>query len=147
MKKDFCADTSVVFHAEFSRLISIPVKVFRPNCLYHLLIENEFECDALYWSGYQWTRYDNAKAQFKCSLCNRSWTSMRARIGYKISQPQPVGFVVMKIFGQKCQICKTHSDALWYMGRNTSTNTSSTSPRLVVLVVCRRSVPRDREPR
>jgi hypothetical protein len=49
--------------------------------------------------------------------CRRLWTSMRARISFKISQPQPNGFIALKIYGQKCQQCETPSEALWYIGK------------------------------
>jgi len=67
--------------------------------------------------GFGFVKLDNAKAQFKCAniCCQRLWTSMRARISFKISQPRPNGYIVLKIFGQKCQHCGTPADALWYM--------------------------------
>lgn len=115
-KKMFCPDTVVAFHAEFARLLSLPIYLEYPGCRFRLFADGELEGDACCWPGFAFVSLDNAKAQFKCPACQRLWTSMRARIAFKISFPQEHGFVVLKIFGQNCQGCGTPADALWYMG-------------------------------
>ncbi|CAF1135652.1 unnamed protein product [Rotaria sordida] len=114
-KKNFCFDTSVAFHGEFARLISVPLSLCH-NVRYYLFAEEElingphmnFKAECL--------KLDNAKAQFKCpdTNCQHAWTSMRARISFSISSPD-VGFIVLKIFGQNCQYCGTYTNALWYI--------------------------------
>lgn len=86
---------------------------------YYLLVEEAFDNDPCGWPNFAYVKLDNAKAQFKCPNkdCGRLWTSMRARISFKISYPGPQGFVVLKIYGQTCQSCNTPADALWYMGK------------------------------
>lgn len=118
-KKSFCLDTSVVFHAEFARLISFPISLKYPGARYYLFVEDAFDTDPCTWANFSFVKLDNAKAQFRCSnpQCSRLWTSMRARISFKISIPNPQGFVVLKIYRQQCQSCNSPSDALWYMGK------------------------------
>jgi len=110
-------DTCEVFHAEFARLILCPISSFYPGYCYHLFTEDEVGTDPCEWPSFAYILLDNAKAQFKCPnpQCRRLWTSMRARVSFKISQPTTYGFVVLKIYGQNCQSCETPSDALWYM--------------------------------
>jgi hypothetical protein len=83
------------------------------------LAEDDIVGDPIHWPGFACIYRDNAKAQFKCPnpLCRRLWTSMRARISFKISLPQQYGFVALKIYGQQCQQCGTPSEALWYIGK------------------------------
>ena len=115
-KKMFCPDTVSAFHAEFARLLGLPIYLENPQCRYRLFADGEIDGDACLWPGFAFVSLDNAKAQFKCPACQRLWTSMRARIAFKISFPQENGFVVLKIFSQNCQGCGTPADALWYMG-------------------------------
>jgi hypothetical protein len=117
MKKDFCYDTIVAFHGEFARLISTPLSLCH-GARYYLFSEEELLNVPNVNLVVDWIKLDNAKAQFKCpnSCCQHAWTSMRARISFTISKPEP-GFIVLKIFGQNCQRCSTHADALWYIGR------------------------------
>jgi hypothetical protein len=90
-----------------------------PHLHYCLFAEDEVDGDPCDWPGVVCVKLDNAKAQFKCPnmQCRRLWASMRARISFKISQPQPNGFIALKIYGQKCQQCETPSEALWYIGK------------------------------
>jgi hypothetical protein len=108
-----------VFHAEFARHILFPIALNYPDIRYNLFAEDEIEGGSCAWGGSAFLKLDNAKAQYKCPNihCQRLWTSMRSRISFKISQPQPNGYVVLKIYGQHCQNCKTLTDALWYMGK------------------------------
>ncbi len=118
-KKEFCQDTSAVFHAEFARLISLPLSLKYSDVAYHLFTEDGINGNPAGWPNFACVKLDNAKAQFKCPnpKCRRLWTSMRGRISFTISHPCPQGFVVLKIFGQNCQSCQTPADALWYMGK------------------------------
>ncbi|CAF2542342.1 unnamed protein product [Rotaria sp. Silwood2] len=115
-KKNICLNTCEIFHGEFARDIIYPLALHYPDFKYHLIPESEFHSDPCEWPGFSFVKLDNAKAQFKCPniCCGRLWTSMRARISFKISEPQPDGFVVLKIYGQVCQQCETLADALWY---------------------------------
>ena len=117
-KKNFCENTSQVFHGEFARLISVPLAHRYPFFRYHLFAEGELVGDPYDGLGSHFLKVDNVKAQFRCPnvTCGRSWTSMRARISFKTSPPHTHGFVVLKIFGQFCQGCGAMADALWYMG-------------------------------
>ena len=114
--KYFCFDTSTVFHAEFARLISIPL-LLRHNVRYYLFSEEEL----VHWAFMNfillYRQLDNAKAQFNCpnKYCQHVWTSMRARISFSIYLLN-VRFIVLKIFGQNCQHCGTYTNALWYIG-------------------------------
>ncbi len=116
MKKNFCDDTTVAFHGEFARLISVPLSLCH-NARYYLFSQEELVNTNMNLHEY-YLKLDNAKAQFKCpnTRCQKSWTSMRARISFSISGPNP-GFVILKIFGQNCDRCRTPADALWYIGR------------------------------
>lgn len=117
-KKEFCENTMQVFHAEFARLISTPIAINYHNIQYYLFAEDGVFGDPCRWPYYAYTKLDNAKAQFQClnPTCRHLWTSMRARIAFKISYPHPQGFVVLKIFGQNCKLCETPADARWYTG-------------------------------
>ncbi|CAF3682936.1 unnamed protein product [Rotaria socialis] len=114
VKKCFCFDTKTVFHAEFARLISIPL-LLRHNVRYYLFAEEEL----VHWKfvnfNILYRQIDNAKAQFNCpnTDCQRAWTSMRARILFSVYLPT-VRFIVLKIFGQNCQNCGTYTNARWY---------------------------------
>ncbi|CAF2757314.1 unnamed protein product [Rotaria sp. Silwood2] len=114
-KKDFCFDTSVAFHGEFARLISIPLSLCH-NVRYYLFAEEELVNEVHMNLNGEYLKLDNAKAQFKCpnTSCEHAWTSMRARISFSISSPYS-GFIVLKIFGQNCQKCGTYANALWYI--------------------------------
>ncbi|CAF0986799.1 unnamed protein product [Adineta steineri] len=116
VKKDFCHDTIVAFHGEFARLISCPLSL-QHHVRYYLFSHEEIPIDEQYFAVNGTTlRLDNAKAQFKCPNpnCEHAWTSMRARIAFAISEPKR-GFIILKIFGQNCRRCTTHTDALWYI--------------------------------
>jgi len=114
MKKDFCPDTSVAFHGEFARLISIPLSLYH-DARYYLFSQEEMD-DSCMNLKYECIKLDNAKAQFKCpnTYCQHAWTSMRSRISFSITGPD-TGFIILKIFGQNCQLCGTQADALWYI--------------------------------
>ncbi|CAF3815386.1 unnamed protein product [Rotaria sp. Silwood1] len=114
-KKDFCFDTSVSFHGEFARLISIPLSLCH-KVRYYLFAEEELINGPYANLTGEYLKLDNAKAQFKCpdSNCQHAWTSMRARISFSITSPK-LGFIVLKIFGQNCQHCGTYTNALWYI--------------------------------
>ena len=116
-KKDFCQDTSVAFHGEFARLISIPLSLHH-DVRYYLLAEEELDPAFYRTLVFAYMKLDNAKAQFKCPnpCCEHAWTSMRARITFSITTPIN-GLVILKILGQNCKECGTHSDALWYIGK------------------------------
>ncbi|CAF0989962.1 unnamed protein product [Rotaria sp. Silwood1] len=115
-KKNICLNTCEVFHGEFARDIICPLALNYSDYKYSLFAESELHGDPCEWPGFAFVKLDNAKAQFKCPniYCGRLWTSMRARISFKISHPQPNGFVALKIYGQVCQQCETLADALWY---------------------------------
>jgi hypothetical protein len=116
LKKNICHDTTEAFHGEFARLISIPLSLCH-KARYYLFAEEELvNTDMNLHVNY--LKLDNAKAQFKCPniSCQHAWTSMRARISFSISGPEP-GIIVLKIFGQNCQRCHTQADALWYIGK------------------------------
>jgi hypothetical protein len=117
LKKDFCPDTSVAFHAEFARLISVPLSLCH-DVRYYLFAEEELVNFPYMNINFGSLKLDNAKAQFKCPnpFCQHVWTSMRARISFSISEPD-TGFIVLKIFGQNCQRCSAQADALWYIGK------------------------------
>ncbi|UJR34113.1 hypothetical protein I4U23_021520 [Adineta vaga] len=116
-KKEFCDNTMVVFHAECALQVSRIVNSINPNYQYYLWSEEEVNSDACQWPGCGFLKLDNAKAQFRCTnpSCQRLWTSMRARILFKVSYPQPNGYIVLKILGQNCRNCHAFADALWYM--------------------------------
>ncbi len=116
-------DTSQVFHAEFARLVEFPIFLNYPGVRYYLLTEDGAAIDPCKWLNFAYVKLDNAKAQFRCPniQCGRLWTSMRARISFKISYPNPQGFVVLKIYGQNCKFCEAPADALWYMGKCSKT--------------------------
>lgn len=99
-------------------MISFPLAINYNNVHYYLFIEDGVCGDPCQWPYYAYMKLDNAKAQFECPnpACRHLWTSMRARISFKISYPCPQGFVVLKIFGQSCIRCKTPADARWYIG-------------------------------
>ncbi|CAF1317153.1 unnamed protein product [Rotaria magnacalcarata] len=115
MKKYFCFDTSTVFHAEFARLISIPL-LLRHNVRYYLFAEAELDHWTFMNFNLLYRQLDNAKAQFSCpnTYCQHVWTSMRARISFSVYLPK-VRFIVLKIFGQNCRHCGTYTNALWYI--------------------------------
>ncbi|CAF2659156.1 unnamed protein product [Rotaria sp. Silwood2] len=115
MKKDFCSDTKVAFHAEFVRLISGPLLLCY-NVNYKLFSDEEFISLSYMNLNFQYCKLDNAKAQFKCpnTCCKHTWTSARARISFLLSS-QDIGFIVLKIFGQHCLRCGTYVHALWYI--------------------------------
>ncbi|CAF0989851.1 unnamed protein product [Rotaria magnacalcarata] len=115
-KKMFCSSTCEVFHGDFSLHVLYPFIINKIDTNYCLLPETEMYGNPCTWPNFAFVKLDNAKAQFKCSNrdCGRSWTSMRARISFKISYPQQNGFVIMKIYGQYCQACETIAEALWY---------------------------------
>ncbi|CAF3248216.1 unnamed protein product [Rotaria socialis] len=115
-KKLFCSSTCEIFHGDFTLRVLYPLFIRKIDTNYCLLPENEIYGDPCRWPNFAFVKLDNAKAQFKCpnSHCGRSWTSMRARISFKISYPQQNGFVVMKIYGQVCQVCETIAEARWY---------------------------------
>lgn len=117
-KKTFCPSTCDIFHGEFALRILCPIKLRYTNINYHLLPENVLNSDPCKWKNFAFVKLDNAKAQFKCKNinCRRLWTSMRARISFKISYPNESAFVVLKIYEQVCQICETPAEALWYPG-------------------------------
>ncbi|CAF0846135.1 unnamed protein product [Rotaria sordida] len=115
-KKNICSNACEIFHGEFARDIICPLAINYPDIQYYLFSESEVHSDPCKWPGFAFVKLDNAKAQFKCpnTCCGRLWTSMRARISFKISRPQSNGFVILKIFGQICQQCETVADPLWY---------------------------------
>ncbi|CAF3392036.1 unnamed protein product [Rotaria socialis] len=115
MKKDLCADTRVACHGEFARLISVPLAL-RDRHHFRLYAAEEIINIPFMNLPYQWSKVDNAKAQFKCpnERCRHVWTSMRARILFSVTSPDD-GCIVLKIFGQNCQSCRTYSQALWYI--------------------------------
>lgn len=115
VKKDFCRDTTVAFHGEFARLISVPLSLYY-DARYYLFAEEDLDPAYLQTLQFSYVKLDNAKAQFKCPCCKKAWTSMRARIAFRITDPQ-LGHIVLKITGQSCKECGTHSDALWYIGK------------------------------
>lgn len=114
-KKDFCNDTMVAFHGEFARLISVPLSLHY-NARYFLVSEDEMG-ENLQHLPIIWNKLDNAKAQFQCpnSRCKHIWTSMRGRISFSVAHTQLGCIIVLKIFGQTCENCATHTDALWYV--------------------------------
>ena len=115
-KKLFCSDTRQVFHGEFARLISCPIALHHSNCYYYLFAEGDFPFS---YFEFDFIKLDNAKAQFHCTnpYCRRLWTSMRARISFKVSRPCENAFILLKIYGQQCQACDSPGDALWYSGK------------------------------
>lgn len=115
-KKDFCNDTTVAFHGEFARLISVPLAL-EHNFRCYLFSEEEICNENLSYYSFAYTKVDNAKAQFQCPnvRCKRSWTSMRARIAFTIAHTAVGCFIILKIAGQRCKSCATHTDALWYI--------------------------------
>ena len=96
------------------------IRLAFPLVNYALLTEDDLEIDPNSLPDFHFVKLDNAKAQFKCPCCLRLWTSMRARISFKVSYPHARGFVALKIYGQNCQDCNTPADALWYTGRCSS---------------------------
>ncbi|CAF1142990.1 unnamed protein product [Rotaria sordida] len=114
-KKDFCPDTSIAFHGEFARRISVPLSLCH-KVRYYLFAEEELADEYYTNLQFDYLKLDNAKAQFQCPniYCQHSWTSMRSRISFSISSPK-IGFIVLKIFGQDCQHCHTYTQALWYI--------------------------------
>lgn len=114
-KKLFCANTIEVFHGEFAHLIAVPIgSKFKVK--YFLFSKEEVTTGLCIWDEQAFIKLDNAKAQFKCpnNRCRRLWTSMRARISFWVSRPQTYSLVILKIYGQNCQACKTLADPLWY---------------------------------
>ena len=118
MKKDFCSNTSIAFHGEFARQISVPLSLCH-NARYYLFAEEELVNAPQTMSAFSFVKLDNAKAQFKCPnmACQHAWTSMRARIAFSISPPD-IGLIRLKILGQHCQWCHAYAHALWYIGRS-----------------------------
>lgn len=114
-KKDFCNDTMVAFHGEFARLISVPLSLHH-NERYFLVSEDELG-ENFQYLPVAWCKVDNAKAQFQCpnTRCKHIWTSMRGRISFSIAHTQFGCIIALKIFGQTCEKCSTHTDALWYI--------------------------------
>lgn len=84
---------------------------------YYLFPESDFNFDPKYLPPCAFIKLDNAKAQFKCPNpeCARLWTSMRARISFRVSFPMEFGYVFLKVYEQNCQICGTTAEPLWYM--------------------------------
>lgn len=117
MKKELCFDANIVFHAEFARLISIPL-LLTYHVRYYLFAEEELVYESDLDLNVSYRRIYNAKAHFKCSNtdCQYLWTSMRARILFSVILTN-VGLLILKIFGQNCQHCGTYTNALWYTGR------------------------------
>lgn len=116
LKKSFCPDTKVVFHAEFARLIGLLVALAYPGLSYIFCALEELPLGSYDSIGFFYIVPLNAKAQFQCTGCKRLWTSMRARCAFHITEPRPVGFIVLQIFGQECKICGAEAEALWYPG-------------------------------
>ncbi|CAF3649934.1 unnamed protein product [Rotaria sp. Silwood1] len=114
-KKDFCSDTSIAFHGEFARRISVPLSLCHKS-RYYLFTEEELADECYANLQFDYFKLDNAKAQFQCSniYCQHSWTSMRARVSFSVCSPK-IGFIVLKIFGQNCQHCNSYTQALWYI--------------------------------
>ena len=116
-KKSFCQDTSIVFHAEFARRISIPIALTYLDVRYHLAALEHLPIGWYEQMGFAYNHPLNAKAQFSCTSCKRLWTSMRARIVFHFTAPRQDGWVVLEILGQECTDCGGEGEALWYMGK------------------------------
>lgn len=121
-KKSFCPNTMFVFHGEFNRLIHFPISLAFPNLGYSFCSTEELPQllrDQMMIYGVSCPL--NAKAQFKCIGCKRLWTSMRARIDFRMTPPGPMGLIALEIFGQDCQNCGSYGEALWYPGKSLKT--------------------------
>lgn len=114
-KKSFCPDNRYAFHAEFARLVAIPISLQFPGIRYHLFATEELQGAEIRESDFAFVGVDNAKAQFNCPACQRLWTSMRARVAFHVSPPHGNALVILKIFRQNCQVCNAPADARWYM--------------------------------
>lgn len=121
-KKTFCQDTRQVFHAEFARLIGLPINLLDPYLNYYLFAMDEWNSGSYAVPLIDFTHLENAKAQFKCTQCHHLWTSMRARIAFYVTQPGPYGFIFLEIMTQNCKLCMGVAEALWYMGKQTINN-------------------------
>ncbi|CAF0741816.1 unnamed protein product [Didymodactylos carnosus] len=110
-KKDFCANTAVVFHAEFARLILAVISKY--NKSYTLMVYDAMPVESTNIQ-YDFLKVDNAKAQFKCTCCGHAWTSMRARCSFHLSHPD-VGIILLKVFNQICSVCSQATEPLWYI--------------------------------
>ncbi|CAF3367691.1 unnamed protein product [Rotaria socialis] len=114
-KQSFCPDTRVAFHGEFARRISIPLSLCH-RVRYFLFAQEELVNSSYINLIFDCVKLDNAKAQFQCPniRCRHAWTSMRSRISFSVSSPK-IGFIALEIFGQNCQHCNAHTQALWYI--------------------------------
>lgn len=117
LKKTICVDAKEAFHAEFARLISVPLAL-RGHPYFYLFAKEE-----LLGTQYEYCQPivaipANAKAQFKCPnpQCGHAWTSMQARILFTLSVADVI-LIVLEILGQECQQCGTYANALWYIGK------------------------------
>lgn len=61
---------------------------------------------------------DSAKVRFCCETCGHGWTSMKGKVAfwYTFCNEIEKGFIVFKLYGQKCDKCKTekYETAMWY---------------------------------
>lgn len=115
-KQQFCG-TMEAFHAEFVINFLFPLSKTNLNLNYVLVpISDGLVPGNVY--GCCVSVVENAKAQFRCSFCNRCWSSMRSRISFDMTHPNVVpGIVYMKIYGQDCDECHHLTRPLWYIGK------------------------------
>lgn len=106
LKKEFCSDMSLVFHAEFQltfgryftsdQWILIPLNI-EGSCK----LPTDCSCDV-----------EIAKVRFECDSCGHCWTSMRGQISFFFEPQSHV--LYFKLFNQHCDQCGHSSTPLWY---------------------------------
>jgi len=62
------------------------------------------------------TFVDSAKVRFCCDECGHGWTSMKGRVAFWFDLFYVYGIVAFKLYGQKCDRCKTerYEQPMWY---------------------------------
>ena len=106
IKKEFCSDMCLVFHAEFQLTFG---RYFTPDQWKLMPLGSEGTCklptDTL-------CDVEIAKVRFECDACKHCWTSMRGQISFFYDCKSHV--LYFKLFTQNCDRCGELSSPLWY---------------------------------
>lgn len=106
MKKEFCSDMCLIFHAEFQLLFG---RYFAPDQWVLMPLGADGTCklapDAL-------CDVEIAKVRFECEECGHCWTSMRGQISFFYHCSSHM--LYFKLFTQNCDQCGKVSSPLWY---------------------------------
>lgn len=100
-----------VWHTEFQNLFS---QFYMSNSHIWYLSPTPGPPSSGCWTAF----FDSAKVRFCCQDCGHGWTSMKGRVAFwfYFSNIGNDGHIAFKLYGQKCQRCKTgnYENAMWY---------------------------------